>query len=185
MPEMLDRESEEVVYLLFVKAATLPVWLWKFRPDLESAGTIILSAFNNGILEGEDLYQEAMTFENWPTGTIKPRYWEFTSKKFSHEFSTLYKSRGCYPMDCEFVSLFIQLDIYCSNEESIALDEAEYIKFRVLDIYQENPVIAERYHVFLIDYSESRNVSGVYKMAPQGFERVVVDFRLIVSRDRI
>lgn len=123
-----ERELEETIYLLFVKVSTLPVWLFKFKPILEAAGTTLISILNVDVLKE--------------------------------------KGKG-------LVSVMFQVDVYCSEEEGISMEEIEYIKHMLKSACEEKLIVNS---CKLVECKINSIVDnrGAYKMAPDGFERVMM-----------
>jgi hypothetical protein len=127
-----ERTIEEAIYLLFVKASTLPVWLAKYRPTPEATGTTVVSTLGLEVTE----------------------------------------SKGK-----QLVELMFQVDVYCSEAEGISMEEIEYIDHMLKQAKKEK---LEINGLLLKNYEMEQIVDDrkFYKMAPDGFERVMMWGRL-------
>ncbi|MGY8821360.1 MAG: hypothetical protein ACKVLM_18390 [Pseudomonadales bacterium] len=88
--------------------------------------------------------------------------------------------RQCYPSDYRYDHLTMQVDLYCSVEEDAALDEAAYLKHQVHEFFLQNEPIGTS-RLFLYDWTRQEDLTDGYKMAPEGFQRVVMDFWCVVA----
>lgn len=181
-PKQPSREFEEAIYLLFVKTSTLPVWLSKFRPEPEPTGTTIISLISTKIVEGEELYSAIAIYNKltWSMG-LRGTYGSITEAGYQQEVGRLFQMRQCHPQDCEFSEVSLQVDVYCSKEEGICLDEINYIKHMVGEAHKENPDL-DGYRLFLFRFGEVQDRRNAYKMAPKGFERALVTCHLLMAK---
>lgn len=128
LSKQATKDLEEAIYLLFVKASTLPVWLAKYRPTPEATGTTVVSTLGLEMTE----------------------------------------SKGK-----QLVEFMFQVDVYCSEAEGISMEEIEYIDHMLKQLKKEkleiNGLRLKKYDMRqVVDNRKS------YKMAPEGFERVMM-----------
>lgn len=184
-PKQASTELEEAVYLLFVKTSTLPVGLAKFRPQPEPTGTTIVSLMSAKVVEGEELYRAIASYGDLIKSMgFKGTYGDVSESGYQREVSHLFQKRQCHPQDCEFSELMFQVDVYCSKQEGVSMEEVEYIIHMVKEAHVENPAL-NGYRLFLYRFEQIQDKRGAYKMAPEGFERVMVWGTLLMSRDLI
>jgi hypothetical protein len=179
----LTRGLEEAIYLLLVKASTFPVWLSKFNPRLERSGTVIVNIFTATELSGESLYQSLTNYSSSLDDLkVDVDYGGQEISKFQKKFGLLCQRRQAHLQDCHYIETFIQLDIYCSKDEGVALDEAEYINHQIRQIFLDNPLLEDRYRVFLYERNGIRDNTDYPGMAPPGFQRVTMDISFIFAK---
>lgn len=177
-PPPLNDELRELIYLLLVKSSTLLV-LPGMNGKPCSEGELQISTMLGRRVDGEELYDLAdnSSFIKNLKG-LKSRDYDEDVREY---FYKVCKVRGCYPQDYIFVDAFIQIDIYCREDDPVALDEAAYVRSRFKKIYKENDLLLDKFKLFLFHLSEVRDYTGYSRVAPLGFIRVVFDVYLVIG----
>lgn len=69
----------------------------------------------------------------------------------------------------------------CSIDKGIAKDESAKILERLHELFLENPSINEVFKIFLYRCDRIIDNTGVYKMAPDGFQRFTMTFGFLLA----
>lgn len=77
--------------------------------------------------------------------------------------------------------VMFQADVYCSEEEAVSMEEAEYIVHMLKESYKER-LIVSGYKFNKCNIEGIFDRRGHYKMAPHGFERVMTWGRIGFSK---
>lgn len=177
-PPPLNDELRELVYLLLVKSSTLRV-----IPGLNGEpcpeGELQISTMLGRRVDGDALYgcaDNSSYIDNLKG--VKLRDYEEDVREY---FYKVCKARGCFPQDYYYIDAFVQIDIYCRNEDNFGVDEADYVRKMFKKIYKENGLILNKFKLFLFDFSDIRDYTGYSMVAPDGFSRVAFDIYFIIG----
>lgn len=178
--QAVERELTELVYLLLVKASTLPVFVQPATTRDES-GFVSIYIFPPSFMELVQLYGVAANFDVF--SKRKGFDYDITTKKFHDLFYRLCQQRGAHPSDYDFFHIMAQVDVCCSVEENLAADEWEYIKHNLNDIYATSGPLLERYRLFLYRLDRERDQTQYLSKEP-GWQRRTADLTMLIARER-
>lgn len=177
-PPPLNDELRELIYLLLVKSSTIRV-LPGMSGEPCPEGELQISTMLGRRVEERPLFDLADNSSYTSNlKTLKSREYDEDSSEY---FYKLCRLRECYPQDYDFVDTFIQIDIYCSEEEDILLDEAAYIRSAFKKLYRKNNILLDKFRIFLFCFSDVRDYSGYTMVAPLGFKKASLDMNLVIG----
>ena len=129
-----ERSAKEFAYILMVKASTFPVYVDSNNTRMEPDGSLLISFLPIESVEPNHFFNTLCSYPCLGSLDFLRPTMEQDSKA-QRKLNSLYQRRGCFPHSVEFIELLAQVDLFCSVEENTALDEIEYVKHNLQELY--------------------------------------------------
>lgn len=175
----IERSAKEFAYILMVKASTFPVYIDSNNTRMEPDGSLLMRFLSIKPVVSDDLLNLLRSYPCLGKLDFLHSVMENDSKA-QRKLNSTFQRRGCYPHSFEFVELLAQVDVFCSIEEGVALDEVDYIKHNLLEIYESHFEMEDcRFFAFRTQYD--RDHTNGYKMVQEGWQRIAFDLSMLVG----
>jgi len=177
-----DKDVFEFLYTLFVKCSTFRVWPPGHRGLPSEEGSLQMELFSSKRIEADRLFDTFRSYRELVNsfGLKFNNDLEEGTEKGDLKVLKYCQLRQCYPSDYRYDELTMQVDLYCSIEENAALDEAAYLRHQLHEFFLQNELVGTS-RLFLYDWTRQEDFTDGYKMAPEGFQRVMMNFWCVVA----